>query len=58
MIKRMMKALGCAAMVAIVGCSDAQESAESYGIVGGDDGPTSIWLTTQLPGSKDCPQEK
>ena len=35
-----------------------REIAKSCGIVGGDGGPTSIWRTTQLPGSKDCPQEK
>jgi Na+-transporting methylmalonyl-CoA/oxaloacetate decarboxylase beta subunit len=57
-MKKLMVATGCAAMAAIVGCSDAQEIAESYGIIGGKDGPTAIWVTTRLPWSKDCPQEK
>ena len=58
MMKRLMMALGYSAMVAIVGCSDAQESAESIGIIGGGDGPTATWMTTRLQWSKDCPQEK
>ena len=37
-MKKLMVATGCTAMAAIVGCSDAQESAESYGIIGGNDG--------------------
>ena len=53
-MKKMMKALGCAAMAAIVGCSDAQESAESIGIIGGEDGPTATWMTPQLPWSRFC----
>ena len=40
-MKKLMMSIGCAVMAAIVGCSDAQESAESYGIIGGEDGPTS-----------------
>ena len=31
-MKKMMMAIGCAVMVAIVGCSDARKSAESIGI--------------------------
>ena len=54
MKKLMVATLGCAAMAAIVGCSDAQESAESYGIIGGKDGPTAIWMTTQLPWNRFC----
>ena len=49
MMKKKMVATGCIAMAAIVGCSDTQKSAESIGIIGGDDGPTAIWMTTQLP---------
>lgn len=41
-------------MVAIAGCSDTQKSAESIGIIGGEDGPTAIWMTTQLPWSRFC----
>ena len=41
-------------MVAIVGCSDAQEIAESYGIIGRKDGPTATWMTTQLPWNRFC----
>ena len=48
-MKKLMVATGCTAMAAIVGCSDTQKSAESIGIIGGDDGPTAIWMTTQLP---------
>ena len=57
-MKKLMMSIGCAVMVAIAGCSDIQKSAESYGIIGGKDGPTAIWVTTRLPWSKDCPQEK
>ena len=57
-MKKMMMAVGFAAMVAAAGCDKAEKSPESYGIIGGDDGPTAIWMTTRLPGSKDCPQEK
>jgi len=57
-MKKLMVVLGCAAMAAMAECSDAQESAESIGIIGGDDGPTATWMTTRLPWSKDCPQEK
>ena len=53
-MKKMMVATGCTAMAAIVGCSDAQESAESYGIIGGKDGPTATWMTTQLPWNRFC----
>ena len=41
-------------MVAIAGCSDTQKSAESIGIIGGDDGPTATWMTTQLPWNRFC----
>jgi len=57
-MKKLMVATGCTAMAAIVGCADARKTAESYGIIGGEDGPTAIWMTTRLPWSKDCPQEK
>ena len=53
-MKKLMMAIGCAVMVAIAGCSDTQESAESIGIIGGDDGPTATWMTTQLPWSRFC----
>ena len=57
-MKKLMVVLGCAAMVALSGCDAAKKIAESYGIIGGEDGPTAIWVTTRLPWSKDCPQEK
>ncbi|MCR5839084.1 MAG: sodium ion-translocating decarboxylase subunit beta [Kiritimatiellae bacterium] len=47
-MKIMMMAPGCAAMVALAGCDDAKKSAESIGIIGGEDGPTAIWMTTRL----------
>ena len=53
-----MMAPGCAAMVALAGCYAAKKNAESIGIIGGEDGPTAIWMTTRLPWSKDCPQEE
>ena len=31
------------------GCDDAKRKAESIGIIGGEDGPTAVWLTTHLP---------
>ena len=48
-MKKLMVATGYTAMAAIVGCLDTQKSAESIGIIGGDDGPTVTWMTTQLP---------
>ena len=48
-MKKKMMSIGCAVMVAIAGCSDTQKSAESIGIIGGDDGLTATWMTTQLP---------
>ena len=57
-MKKLMMALGCAAMVALSGCDGEKKRAESIGIIGGKDGPTAIWMTTRLPWSKDCPQEK
>ena len=57
-MKKLMVVLGCAALVAMAGCDGEKKSAESIGIIGGDDGPTAIWMTTRLPWSKDCPQEK
>ena len=57
-MKKLMVELGCAAMVALSGCDVAKKSAESYGIIGSEDGPKAIWMTTRLPWSKDCPQEK
>ena len=53
-MKKLMVATGCTAMAAIVGCSDTQKSAESIGIIGGDDGPTATWMTTQLPWDRFC----
>ena len=53
-MKKLMMSIGCAVMAAIVGCSDAQESAESIGIIGGEDGPTATWMTTQLPWNRFC----
>lgn len=44
--------------LAAAGCDKAEKSAESIGIIGGEDGPTATWMTTRLPWSKDCPQEK
>ncbi len=57
-MRKMMMAPGCAAMVALSGCDGEKKSAESIGIIGGEDGPTATWMTTRLPWSKDCPQEK
>ncbi len=57
-MKKLMRVLVCAALVALAGCCAAKKSAESIGIIGGEDGPTAIWMTTRLPWSKDCPQEK
>lgn len=37
-----------AAMLCLVGCSDAKRNAESMGIIGGADGPTAVWLTSPL----------
>ena len=53
-MKKLMMSIGCAVMVAIAGCSDIQKSAESYGIIGGKDGPTATWMTTQLPWNRFC----
>ena len=53
-MKKLMMSIGCAVMVAIAGCSDTQKSAESIGIIGGDDGPTATWMTTQLPWNRFC----
>ena len=53
-MKKLMMSIGCAVMVAIAGCSDIQKSAESIGIIGGDDGPTATWMTTQLPWNRFC----
>ena len=57
-MKKLMVVLGCAAMVVLSGCYAAKKNAESIGIIGGEDGPTAIWMTTRHPWSKDCPQEK
>ena len=32
--------------LAATGCDDAKEKAESFGIIGGVDGPTAVWLTS------------
>ena len=53
-MKKLMVATGCTAMAAIVGCADARKSAESYGIIGGNDGPAATWMTTQLPWNRFC----
>ena len=39
----------------VVGCDGAKEKAESFGIIGGADGPTAVWLTTPLPWSNGEP---
>lgn len=39
----------------VVGCDDAKEKAESFGIIGGVDGPTAVWLTTPLSSSNGEP---
>lgn len=39
----------------VMGCDDAKEKAESFGIIGGADGPTAVWLTTRLPWSNGEP---
>ena len=57
-MKKKMIVVGCAALVAMAGCDGEKKSAESIGIIGGEDGPTATWMTTRLPWSKDCPQEK
>ena len=41
--------------LAAAGCDDAKEKAESIGIIGGEDGPTAVWLTTRLPWSNGEP---
>jgi len=41
-MKIMMMVLRCAALVALSGCDDEKKSAESIGIIGGEDGPTAI----------------
>ena len=33
------------------GCDGAKEKVESIGIIGGEDGPTAVWLTIRLPWS-------
>ena len=53
-MRKMMKVLGCAALVALAGCYAAKKNAESIGIIGGDDGPTATWMTTQLPWNRFC----
>ena len=40
---------------AATGCDDAKRKAESIGIIGGEDGPTAVWLTTRLPWSNGEP---
>ena len=53
-MKKLMVVLGCAAMVALSGCDGEKKSAESIGIIGGEDGPTATWMTTQLPWNRFC----
>lgn len=45
--KTMIAVLG-ASMMALAGCDDAKRTAESMGIIGGDDGPTAVWITTRM----------
>ena len=40
---------------AATGCDDAKRKAESIGMIGGEDGPTAVWLTTRLPWSNGEP---
>ena len=37
------------------GCDDVNEKAESIGVIGGEDGPTAVWITTRLPWSNGEP---
>ena len=39
----------------LAGCNDAAEKAESIGVIGGEDGPTAVWITTRLPWSNGEP---
>ena len=48
-MKKMMMAALFAALVALSGCDGEKKSAESIGIIGGEDGPTAIWMTTRFP---------
>ena len=54
---RLYKRLAIAFMLValVVGCDGAKEKAESIGIIGGEDGPTAVWLTTSLPWSNGEP---
>ena len=45
-MKKKMIVVGCAALVALSGCDGEKKSAESIGIIGGEDGPTATWMTT------------
>ena len=37
------------------GCDGTVKIAESIGIIGGEDGPTAVWLTSRLPWSNGEP---
>lgn len=37
----------------LAGCGDSKGKAESISIIGGEDGPTAVWLMTRLPWSHD-----
>ena len=39
----------------IAGCDDVNEKAESIGVIGGEDGPTAVWITTRLSWSNGEP---
>ena len=39
----------------LAGCDDVKGKAESIGIIGGEEGPTAVWLTTRLPWSNGAP---
>jgi Na+-transporting methylmalonyl-CoA/oxaloacetate decarboxylase beta subunit len=45
-MKKLMVVFGCAALVALAECDDEKKSAKSIGIIGGEYGPTAIWMTT------------
>ena len=53
-MKKLMVVLGCAALVALSGCDGEKKRVESIGIIGGEDGPTATWMTTQLPWNRFC----
>ena len=56
-MKIMMMVLRCAALVALSGCDGEKKSAESIGIIGGEDGPTATWMRTRLPWNRFCSRD-